>query len=138
MSLSNMQEAFIKAGLASKEKLEKEEQDRIKAQEKAKADTDERSRKIRAEKELQRKQGVPEGTLSPTQIENHRRVLFNMIGPAALILPVSEIQSFRDTMQKRVYDLNDKICPNCKGVGVKSDQGADVCCPTCGGKGIRE
>jgi len=83
MSLSDMQEAFVRAGLASKEKLEKEEQDRIKVQEKAKADADERSRKIRVEKEQQRKQGVREGTLTPTQVENHRRVLFNMIGPAA-------------------------------------------------------
>lgn len=28
-------------------------------------------------------------------------------------------------------------CTRCKGAGVLSDQGADVCCPSCGGTGLK-
>ena len=47
-----------------------------------------------------------EGKLSAEQIVNWRKVLCQMIGPYALIMPSEEIQRFRDKMQKRAYELD--------------------------------
>jgi hypothetical protein len=105
MSLNPMEEAFVKAGLASREELEKKERDRLKTQEDAKKKFDERSAKI---KEERKNLNLSDGTLSPTQIENWRRVLVGMIGPYALLMPANEIQKFRDKMQKDVNDLEEE------------------------------
>ena len=105
MSLTPMQEAFAKAGLISKEELEKKEKDRLKAQQEAKLKFEEDSRKIKEERANMLKEGVKEGTLSPTQIENWRKVLCLQIGPYALIMPASEIQKMRDKMQKYADDI---------------------------------
>jgi hypothetical protein len=40
--------------------------------------------------------------LSPEQVENWRKVLCGMIGPAAFILPAEEIQALKDKMQGNV------------------------------------
>jgi hypothetical protein len=32
--------------------------------------------------------------------------------------------------------LPNSVCPRCKGSGILSNQGADVCCPSCQGTGI--
>jgi hypothetical protein len=93
MSLT-MQEAFAKAGLVSKEELEKKEKDRLKAQQEAKSKFEENSKKIKEEKLKLLKEGAKEGTLSPTQIENWRRILFNQFGPA------SDIQKLKDNIEK--------------------------------------
>jgi hypothetical protein len=100
-----MEEAFVKAGLASKEKLEKREQDLLKAQKEAKKKSEERLAKI---KEERKNLNLSESILSPTQIENWRRVLVGMIGPYALLMPANEIQKFRDKMQKDVNDLEEE------------------------------
>lgn len=104
MSLSPMEEAFIKSGLVSKEKLEKREQDRIKAQKEATKRCEKAHAKL---KEELKNSDVK--TLTPTQIENWRRVLCGMIGPYALIMPVEDIQKFRDKMQKDVYRLDETL-----------------------------
>lgn len=38
--------------------------------------------------------------LTPAQVENWRKTLCGMIGPYALIMPVSEVQKMRDHFQK--------------------------------------
>lgn len=43
--------------------------------------------------------------MTAQQIENMRKVLFGMIGPAALILPDSEIVAFRDDLQRRANNF---------------------------------
>lgn len=106
MSLSSMEEAFAKAGLVSREELEKKEQDRLKAQKETQKKAKEESDKI---KEERKNLNLSEGTLSPTQVQNWRRVLFGMIGPYALIMPTSEIQQFRDKMQKDANDLDEEL-----------------------------
>lgn len=40
--------------------------------------------------------------LTSQQIENWRKILFGMIGLYALMMPVEEIQKFRDKMQANV------------------------------------
>ncbi len=40
--------------------------------------------------------------LTPAQIENWRNVLFNIIGPYALIAPDEDIQRMRDQMQANI------------------------------------
>ena len=44
-------------------------------------------------------------TLTPEQVENWRRVLLGMIGPCALMMPIKDIQRFRDKMQKDVNKI---------------------------------
>jgi hypothetical protein len=48
------------------------------------------------------------GELSDFHIENWRKVLHGMIGPYALIMPVKEIDAFRDKM---IGDINDLTTP---------------------------
>jgi 2,3-bisphosphoglycerate-independent phosphoglycerate mutase len=50
-----------------------------------------------------------EGKLSAEQIVNWRKVLCQMIGPYALLMPSEEIQKFRDKMQQRVNELDDEM-----------------------------
>lgn len=50
----------------------------------------------------------PDCNLTDEQVENWRKTLFGMIGPAALILPREEIQSFRDSMQSRADKMVDE------------------------------
>jgi len=40
--------------------------------------------------------------LTPAQIENWRNVLFNIVGPVALILSEGEIQRFKENMEERI------------------------------------
>jgi hypothetical protein len=105
MSLTPMQEAFAKAGLVSKEEIEKKEKDRLKTQQEAKSKLEEDNRKIKAERAEMLKKGAKEGTLSPTQIENWRKVLCMQLGPYALIMPDSDIQKMRDKMQNWADDF---------------------------------
>jgi hypothetical protein len=44
-------------------------------------------------------------TLTPEQIDNWRRTMLGIIGPAAVVLPDEYIQAYRDRMQEIAYEL---------------------------------
>lgn len=46
------------------------------------------------------------GRLTPEQVKNWRNMLLGMIGPYALIMPVEDVQRFRDMMQARANALD--------------------------------
>ena len=49
-----------------------------------------------------------ERKLTPEQIENWRNVLLGMIGPYALIMPVEQVQKWRDKFKEQVNKLSIK------------------------------
>lgn len=52
--------------------------------------------------------------LTPEQIKNWREILLGMIGDYALIMPVAEIQKFRDRMQRIADNLPGNKDPSCR------------------------
>jgi hypothetical protein len=48
---------------------------------------------------------MPDGKLSPEQIQNWRRVLPSILGPLAQALSDEDIQRFRDDMQRQTDDM---------------------------------
>jgi len=46
--------------------------------------------------------------LTEEQIKNWRMILFDKLGPYALIMPVEQVQALRDKMQKNVQEVEQK------------------------------
>ena len=47
--------------------------------------------------------------MTPEQVKNWRRILFEQLGPWALIMPVSEIEAVRDRMQRLANTLSGEV-----------------------------
>ena len=58
--------------------------------------------------ESARKSKQSSDTLTPTQIENWRQVLFQTLGPYALFMPVSQILAYKDRMQQEIDALTEE------------------------------
>ena len=48
--------------------------------------------------------------LTESQIKNWRNTLSMTLGPYAFIMPVEQIQKFRDMMQKKANELKEEDC----------------------------
>jgi hypothetical protein len=46
--------------------------------------------------------------MTPEQIQNWRKMLSGQFGPYAFIMPVEQIEKFRDRLQKQVDSIDDK------------------------------
>jgi hypothetical protein len=51
---------------------------------------------------------MTEKEMTPEQVENWRKVLCEILGPYALIMPVEDVHKFRDKLQKKVNTLSVK------------------------------